>query len=336
MGYNDAMLWGMIGHQWAVEILRQHISRGQVRHAYLFTGPAGVGKRTLALRFAQALNCESPDHSGDACGSCRACRLLAGQSHPDLHLVEVEADKTKVWVDQVRELQRQLALAPFESRWRIALLLGFERATEKAQNALLKTLEEPASHVVILMTAGSAESLLPTIVSRCEQIRLRALSTAEIESAMLAAGKDPEAAQLLAAVAAGRPGWAARLSEDEGGLQRRAERLDQLKDLVRMSRAERFAHADALAKDPEEMVGTLDVWLSFWRDAVLTSFGAGAVPGNPDRVVEVEALVSRLGPQAVVGAMRAMQRSVEALARNANPKLVLENLMLDLPRSEEE
>jgi len=326
------MVWQMIGHSWAVQLLLRHVAGGQVRHAYLFAGPDGVGKRTLALRFAQALCCETIPAPGEACGTCRACRLMADQVHPDLHIVESEQVGAALKVEQIRDLQRKLALAPYEARWRIALMLRFHEATDSASNALLKTLEEPSAKVVMLLTARTVDELLPTIVSRCEVLRLRCLPANELESELNKRGETTDRAKLLAAVAAGRPGWALRVSEDPEWLSRREQQLDDLAELLEMTRAERFARAESMAKDKHSLYRLLETWLALWRDAALISLGTEASLINPDRVSDLDRIRSQGEMGDLLNALRATERTLNALERNANARLSLETLMLDLPR----
>ena len=167
------MSWNLIGHDWAAKILKQHLKKGDLHHAYLFTGAPGVGRRSLALEFAQAINCTQPPSPGEACGTCSICKQIARMQQADLHIIAPEIEGGMIKVDQIRELQRSLILSPYEAKYRIALLLNFHRANANAQNALLKTLEEAPRKVILLLTADSAESLLPTISSRCEILRLR-------------------------------------------------------------------------------------------------------------------------------------------------------------------
>jgi DNA polymerase-3 subunit delta' len=326
------MDWQMIGHAWAVQLLQRHIAGGQVRHAYLFTGPDGVGKRTLALRFAQALCCETSLVKGDACGECRACRLMAEQLHPDLHVVASDGVGSTLRVGQVRELQRKLALAPYEAPWRIALMLRFHEATANASNALLKTLEEPADKVVMLLTARTAEELLPTIVSRCEVLQLRCLPTNELEEALLARGETTEQAKLLAAVSAGRPGRALRMADDSEWQKLRVQRLDELHALLSMNRSERFQRAEKLAKDPTSLYPMLETWLALWRDAAHEGLGTDTFLNNPDRHEDLKRISSQVQIHELMTALRATERTLEALDRNVNPQLALETLMLDFPR----
>ncbi len=303
-----------------------------MRHAYLFTGPDGVGKRTLALRFAQALDCQSPPAPGEACGACRACRLLASQTYPDLHVVESGEAGASLKVDQIRELQRRLSLSPLEGRWRIALLLRLHEATPGASNALLKTLEEPPAPVVLLVTARSAESLLPTVVSRCEVVPLRPLAHADLRAMLEEKGLAGDEAGLIAGLAGGRPGKALQLVGDRGILERRVEIVNDLHSLLEAGRAERFAYAEALSKDRAAAVQALETWQSVLRDVILTSSGAQAEPINPDQSGRVERLAAARGTDAWIEAVEAVERTLTAVQGNANLRLALEVLWLDLPR----
>ena len=130
------MSWDILGHEWAVKLLQGHVARSEVRHAYLFTGPQGVGRRTLALRLAQALNCQQPSAPGVPCLHCRTCQQIARMEHPDLAIVAAEQTGGTLRVDQLRELQPSLSLAHYYARFRVAILLRFEEATPSAANAL--------------------------------------------------------------------------------------------------------------------------------------------------------------------------------------------------------
>jgi len=342
MGYNPVMTWPVLGHAWAVDLLQSHLRAQSVRHAYLFTGPDQVGKRTLALAFAAALNCADPPQPGEACGRCRACIGLKDERHADLSVVRIGDDESEIKIDTLRELQRVLSLTPHEARRRIALLVDFDLASVQAQNALLKTLEEPPDAVVLLLTASSTANLLPTIVSRCEVLNLRPLNPQQIEQALCADGLPPEQARLLAAISGGRPGLARALAADDELLTRRAAALDELMLLMAGARSERFAVAESLArklKNKEELESVrrrveerLVTWLTLGRDALLLSHGAEAHLANPDRRDDLDRLVRSFSPEALATTVLALQTALDRLDRNANIQLALENLMLDLPR----
>jgi DNA polymerase-3 subunit delta' len=272
--------WGLLGHEWAVDMLKQHIARDAVRHAYLLTGPPGLGRRTLALRFAQALNCPQPTAPGEPCGTCRDCKQIEAMQHPDLSVVQAETEGGTLKVDQIREIRRSLTLKPYQSKYRVALFLRFQEASEGAANALLKTLEEAPGHVVLILTADNPEQLLPTIMSRCEMLRLRPLSVNAIKEHLLVNGAQAENANLIAHIANGRPGYALRLLNDESALEFRAERLTDLQTLLSATRVQKFKYAETLAKDKDALRQTLQVWMLHRRDLSAIAADAAGLSGS--------------------------------------------------------
>ena len=327
------MDWNILGHEWAVQLLRGHINRQEPRHAYLITGPQGVGRRTLALRFAQALNCTEPPSPGEFCGRCRNCQWIDRMEHPDLSIVQAEQIGATLKVDQVRDLQHTLSLTPYEARYRVALLLRFEEANPSAANALLKTLEEPPPKVILLVTAESGERLLPTIVSRCEVLRLRSLPVKTIAQGLESRwGLPPDEASLLAHLSGGRPGQAIRLHQDASLLNQRLAWLNDQNELLAGNRATRFAYAENLAKDKDALRGALEVWLSFWRDVMLLASGSSASITNFDRGEEIERTAANFGLSEASHIVSVIEHTVELLERNVNPRLAAEVLLLSLPR----
>jgi DNA polymerase-3 subunit delta' len=329
------MNWGMIGHQWAVKLLQGHLAQGQARHAYLFTGPQGVGRRTLALRYAQALNCTQPPGPGQFCQTCRECLQIARMQHPDLHVIQAEGHSGTLKVDQIRELQRSLYLAPYQARYRVVLLLRFEQANLNAANAMLKTLEEPPPQVVLLLTAESAESLLPTIVSRCEVVRLRPQPAEVVGEGLKGIQQlDETEARLLAQVSQGRPGYALHLAGQPELLEQRDSALDDLMGLLAAGRVARFAYAESLAKDRQDLARVLRVlqtWLSLWRDVLFRVAGSDALITNPDRASDIGTIAGQTDLATARRTVSALNRTLDHLRGNINRRLALEVLMLDLP-----
>ena len=343
--------WGIFGHDWAVELLARDLAGDRLRHAYLFTGPSGIGKRSLAVKFAQAINCLSPSRP---CGECRPCTLIAKGLHPDAPLVHsgltvsgaaavgraARAGRTQdggprsIKIEQARELERMVALTPYEARYRTPILLRFHEATTAAQNALLKTLEEPPPRVVFLLTADSLDRLLPTIVSRCESLKLRPLPiVATKEALMLRWRIEPGRAELLAHLSAGRIGWAAAMSSDDERLTQQAQQIEEMLGLLALRpRRGRLAYAEALAKRGRDKVEeTLALWQVWWRDVLLAANAANAPYANLDRAETVGLIAQFVGAERAYEALRALYRTQEAIERNANLRLALEVLALDLP-----
>jgi DNA polymerase-3 subunit delta' len=325
--------WGLLGHEWAVDMLRHHLKQDGLRHAYLFAGPPGLGRRTLALRLAQALNCSKPIALGEPCRTCRDCKQIEAMQHPDLAVIQAESEGGTLKVDQVREVQHALSLKPYQSKYRVAIFLRFQEANDNAANALLKTLEEAPAYAVLILTADNPEQLLPTIISRCEILRLRPLPLEAIEADLLEHGVEAERARLLAHISGGRPGYARRLVEDSNLLEKREERLNDLQTLLPSPRVEKFAYAERLARDKDSMRQTILIWLSYWRDVMLRVAQAETPLINVDRNMEIEFLAGRMDLPTARRAVSALESALEKMERNVNPRLVAEVLLLDWPKA---
>jgi len=320
--------WPIVGHTWAVTTLRRAIDEDRLSHAYLITGPSHVGKATLARTMAMAINCTGESRP---CGACRACVRIASDTHVDVRIVAPDGDRLKI--DQIRDLRRELSLSPLEARRRVAILEDFDRATLEAMNALLKTLEEPPSNVVLILIAPEAGVLLPTIVSRCQVIALRPLTLVQVREALMRRwGIDAERAELLSHLSGGRLGWAVLAAQDPSILNARAARLDDLQQMLGASRVERLAYAQTMARDALDTREAIDVWRTWWRDVMLVAAGSAARLTNVDRRGEIGSMAARLDVQSVRTAAEACSRALWQLDKNATPRLVVEVMLLNLPR----
>jgi DNA polymerase III subunit delta' len=342
------MSWNIVGHEWAVDILRQHIIRNEVRHAYLITGPQGVGRRTLALRFAQAINCTQLLEAGEPCGTCASCDKFWHMMHPDLTVVQARDEEGSpqvgglIKVKQIRTLAHTLSLAPYSANYRVALMMRFEEANQNAQNAFLKTLEEAPSRAILLLLANEAESLLPTIVSRCEIIRLRPLAVNTLSGELRGRWNIPEdQANELAHLSHGCPGYALGLFQEPQLLEERGAWLEDLQMLLVASRRERFAYIESLTtfqnkndKDAKmsRLRKILQTWLSFWRDVFICASGAGQRPVNLDCEKEIRALAEKVGVVVARRCTAELERSLSQLSANLSPRLLIEVLLLNMPR----
>jgi len=324
--------WNLLGHEWAVDMLRQHVAHDAARHAYLFAGPAGLGRRTLALRFAQALNCTQTIQPGVPCGKCRDCKQIDSMQHPDLTILQADSEGGTLKVDQVREARRSLTLKPYQSKYRVAIFLRFQEANDNAANALLKVLEEAPSYAVLILTADNPEGLLPTIVSRCEVLRLRPAPLEILASFLKERGADEESAKLIAHVSGGRPGYALRLMQDPSALEFRQEKLADLQTLLPASRVDKFSYADKLSKDKDMMRRVLLLWASFWRDVLLRVGGASAPIANVDRVQEIEFLAGLVSLSEVRRVVSDLEKALARMDANVNARLLAEVLLLDWPK----
>jgi DNA polymerase-3 subunit delta' len=255
--------------------------------------------------------------------------------HPDLAVVQAEEIGGTMKVDQVRELQYMLSLAPYEAHYRVALFLRFEEAHPSASNALLKTLEEPPPQVVIILTALDAESLLPTIVSRCEVLRLRPLPGDIVSKGLCEQwGVPPDQAYLLAQISGGRPGYALYLHNNPEAQEERQAQLDEHQRLLSASYVERFDFANKLYKDKPRLRSTLQTWTSLWRDVMLCAAGSSTPVTNPDRKDDIDRLTAEIDRSTAQIMVSTLERMIRLMDKNVNPRLIAEVTVLDLPRIE--
>ncbi|HQX11161.1 MAG TPA: AAA family ATPase [Thermoflexales bacterium] len=317
----------IIGHAWAKRQLASAIAEGRLAQSHLFTGPTGVGKATLARALAaEAL-------AGRAKDPARARSLALAGKHPDLSWLA--PDEGSIKVETARELLHSLSLSPVEGGARVAVIDDAHEMTESAKNAILKTLEEPNPSVVIILIAPNVDGVLPTIASRCQILNLRPVPRVEIETALTRRGASPERAALLARLSRGRPGWAITALADEDALAVRAQRMRDLMFLLSASRTERLIYAEKLSRaDAEEArMAALETWQSFWRDVarVSASGGAGSVR-NSDVLSDIAGIAGRVDAATAYAAACGVREAMQRLQQNARPQLVLDAVMLTMPR----
>lgn len=324
--------WHIDGHDWAVAFLQKSMAHRRIRHAYLITGSQNIGKSTLANRFAMALQCEHEDESQHPCYECRSCKRILSGNHPDMLYSQADEKSGALKIDAIREVMRLLALKPFSSRYRIAIFENFDRAQDRAQDALLKTLEEPPPHAMLILLAQSQENLMPTIVSRCQHLPLRPVPIETVYEALKRQGADDEKSRLLARLSSGRIGWALAAHQDEDILTQRETMLNLLHDALQGNRAKRFAIAEELSKlDKPAVRYILDTWQTYWRDVVLQQQGS-IEPCNLDYLEAIQQLAQYATPDEVLSALKATRAMLNTtLNTNANVRMALEVLMLDYP-----
>lgn len=328
--------WPVWGHDWAVEFLRKSMAHGRNRHAYLITGTSSIGKNQLAHAFAMALNCTHEDPAQHPCGECRSCRLIYSGNHPDMLYSETDAKSGQLKIDTIRDVMRLLALKPFDSRYRVAIFDDFDAAQPRAQDALLKTLEEPAPHAVLILLAQSTERVMSTITSRCQIVPLRPVPQETVQNFLQMHGAEEDRANLLARLSNGRIGWALNALREDVVMQEREDMLAMLENILSSNRAGRFAIAedmDKLArKDKGAVRNLLETWQTYWRDVLLLAEGSPVKPCNSDRHVQIQQIVQRIQPEDALRALKATRSTLnETLKTNASVRLALEVLFLDYP-----
>ncbi|MFH1090855.1 MAG: DNA polymerase III subunit delta' [Pseudomonadota bacterium] len=328
MGFKE-----IIGHERPVRLLKVMLRAGRLPHALLFTGPAGVGKRTLALALAQAANCLGEDPA-EPCGVCVSCRKIARGVHPDVAELEPEGAGRVIKIKHVRDLRRDIAFKPFEGRTKVFIIREADRlqaGQEESANALLKTLEEPPPQSLLVLTAPRESELLPTIVSRCLRLNLAPLSRETIEAWLgRERGLAGPRARLLASLSGGCLGrvrdldpdqvwaWRAEIAEIFGGEKRRPP-----------GPAMEWAVKTAALK--ENRTEILDL-LRFWcRDLMVVAAGGEARQlVNEDLGSRLQSLGAGRPAGVFISALQEIDQAEDAVNRFINADLVFENLMLAL------
>jgi DNA polymerase-3 subunit delta' len=313
------------GQERAIGFLRRAWQRGRLAHAYLFTGPPGVGKLATARALAMGLHCEAIPF--EACGACATCRTIAAGTNPDVRIILGPAkEKRDISIDQVRELQRELGFRALSSHPKIGIINDAELLTLQAQNALLKTLEEPAGDGLLVLIGVNAANLAPTILSRCQRLAFAALPGAAVAEVLERHGRSRAEAAAVAAYAEGSPGVALVL-DGEFFATRRQEILTRLGKL-RGGHFKRLADfAQELTNESKDLTPTLTVIASWYRDALRRRvLGPEAPLQNGD-------LADRLPCASVADSLRNLETTyatLAALRQNANRNLALVQMLLRL------
>jgi len=319
------------GQDRPVALLRRAWAGGRLAQAYCFTGPAGVGKRGAALALAQAVNCRSPVSAGpapDACGTCRSCRRIAGGQHPDVNLV-TPLEKTVITIEQVRDVAARAGMQAYEGNVKVWIVDPADQMQEPAASALLKTLEEPAGPSLFILVTTAFTRLLPTIRSRCQEVRFNSLGDEALRAILVRHGRSAEAAALAVALAGGSAARALGLDAAEERVSQErvvAETWGALDSIPAL-----LDQAERLGKDRSSLETALDILLAFTRDAAVAAAGEACRELLPaERRAAVERLVRGIPLGAILKIHQALAEARRALSLNAQARFTAERLLLTM------
>ena len=316
----------IIGHQRPLETLRLGLANERLHHAYLFVGPEGSGKRTVALALAKAIHCR--ETKNDFCDRCPDCARIQAGNHPDVRLVQTIEDKKEISIKQVREIEKELNFRSFSGKRKIAIIDPATLLNTSSQNALLKTLEEPPQNSMIVLIAPNAGALLPTLRSRCLRISFGPLARDEVARCLTSKeGINQDDANLRAALSMGSLGAAIKFDKDEL-LEKRRGWAALLLSLSAGDYCGAIAAAEAIASNKEECLGFLE-WAETWYRDLLVH----AATEDSEEVVNVD-MLTEIGSQSAKGSFEQMlasfaqtARAAGRIQRNLNRRMVIERFL---------
>lgn len=321
----------VIGQGGAVNFLTDSISGKKVSHAYMFIGPGGVGKKMAALNFAKALNCLDPKgmlaggENVDACDTCAQCRKIDAFGHPDVTVISPDKESSGLGIDKIRAITKDISLKPYEGRKKVYILDHADSMRHEAQNALLKTLEEPPSDSVIILIVENINYIFSTVQSRAKRVRFFPLPSEAIEKILVEKhGLDKDDAGILSRVSAGSPGRAL-IYKEEDFFGKRTRLINSLK------------HGSFLDSDVDRLSKTdlkvlLEVMLTWYRDILVAKAGGGGTPGliNADRCDDIHNEAGHFSFKALDNIITQIVLTGSFLEQNLNPKLAMGVLGINL------
>ena len=330
--------WPLVGNGHIVEYLKKSIATNHISGCYIFYGPDDIGKGTLAGFFAKSLVC--CDMRGDTipCGICESCVQADKGIHGDITVLEKEADKKNILVDQVREFIRILSMSSFLNSYKIGIIRQAENLSEKAFNALLKTLEEPKDKVVIILMTSKIELLLPTIVSRSQILRFNPVNPNDIYDYLLTEKKaSRSSAKIFSRLCLGRPALAVKLIEDKDFFKDYQEKIKVFLELIktdynqRLDKIEKLAGRNSIGQESTESAKKIiGIWQGLTRDLLLIKLEQPDLIQHQIVEKDLNILASKISIKLLIKCARLLNEAKMYLNANVNYRVVLDNLSLQI------
>lgn len=328
-------MWQVIGQDRLLSLLKQNLKERNIAHAYLLTGPRHIGKGTLAVNIAQAMNC---DASEPPCGQCHSCFRIAQEKHADVIFTHLNSS-VEISIDTIRELQHLANLPPYEGKYKVFIINDAEYLSIEAANCLLKILEEPPPKVIWLLLASEENRLPPTVISRCQRLEFKPLPMKQLKK-ILVDQYDiaPNKAKLLARLSHGCLGWAISAVKDDNLLSQRTQNINKFVSLLTANLEQRFACAQEWAiqfnRQRRSVIEIIEDWIDWWRDLMLIRGSCEELITNTDYKATLQRKASNLTMREINGFIADLCLLKEQLSKNINVRLLLEWVMLNMPKVE--
>lgn len=321
------------GQDKAIEFFRNSVNKDRLAHAYLFLGPEGVGKTLLAKNLAKFVNCESPvkkgDESIDCCDECVCCRKIDDFNHPDVHWLKPRGRSGKISIDEIRLAQGEISLKSYEGKFKVFIIQDAQRMSEQAANSLLKTLEEPPSQSLIILTCTNISGLLATIISRCQIVKFYPLDYEKLKEILKNNyGVSSGDLHFLISASEGRIGEALSLNE-QGTISKKNRIIDQICQSGReVSSTDVFN-----IKDKKELSSQIRYLLNWFRDILIYKSGLPVSSIiNADRIEKIKSRVGLFTFRDLEQIIAKIIKAHRLMEQNVNPKIALEMMLVGITK----
>lgn len=322
----------VVGHKDIIQYIENAVKMDKVSHAYILNGEKGSGKKLLANLFAMSLQCDDREEDGDACGKCKSCKQSLNSNQPDIIKVTHEKPNT-ISIDDIREqVNGDIGIKPYSSKYKIYIIADADMMTVQAQNAILKTIEEPPEYAVIMLLTENAETLLPTIRSRCVMLKLRNTRDQLVKKYLMEQMQIPDyKADICVAFAQGNVGKAIMLASSEHFNEIKEEAVHLLRNINEMELSDLAEAVKRCASYKLEITDYLDVIAIWYRDVLIYK-----ATMNVDRVVFSDQLkyiktrASKSSYEGIEIILDALEKAKSRLKANVNFELTMELLLLTI------
>lgn len=341
--------WPLAGNRPITDFLEKSVANGKISNTYIFLGPKDLGKTAAAVFFAESLLCQK-QKAGEfsfPCGVCPSCRQMRNKSgieeggfetlHGDFHLIKKEKEKKNISIEQIREFIRILEMSSFLNSYKIGIIKEADDLSEQAANALLKTLEEPQAKVVMILIVSRLEKIPATIVSRSQVLRFLPVESSIIYDYLVETLDCPRSsAKSISRLALGRPALATKFFEDKDFYQGYLEKTDAFleffrKDLnVRFDLIEKLVGGKMEEEKAEKALNILSIWQGLVRDFLLLSVNNGDLIQHEPLREKMENMKAVLSGKRLLSLAQSLKRGKEYVRANVNPRLVLENIAINI------
>jgi DNA polymerase-3 subunit delta' len=305
------------GQNKVLNFLIKSLRNNRLAHAYLFIGPDSIGKDIVAKRFAKILNCQNKDF--DSCDSCSSCIRIENESHPDIHWIKPDTSGF-IRITDIRQLERDIYLKPYEARKKVYIIQDAQCMTEEANNALLKTLEEPPSDSILILISSQPSRIFSTVLSRCQKVYFSLFSAADLEDVLIKDyNLEKKRSRFLARFSGGRLGKALQFKDAD--ILKKRDRI--IEDFVYLTDFSRF-YSNFKVDSKKEIEGILEILIDWFRDILLVKVGLGSMDLiNADRLNDIISLSRAYSFKDLFGIIEHMIKINRLLSSNVNIKIAM-------------